>query len=433
MKTIRITGMAVSICFAALYAQETLKNYADKIPLNIGTCVGAAFIQNDQTYINTLKREFNTVVCENDMKAGALQPAQGAFNFTNADKLVAFARQNNMKIRGHTLVWHNQNPNWLSKGSWTRATLLAAMKAHINGVLNHFKGQIIEWDVVNEAFDDNNAGARRSSFWQNTIGNDFIDSAFTYAHQADPAALLFYNDYATCTVNAKSTAIYNMIKTLQTNGIPIHGIGFQSHQQTSDSSSSLLANMKVNFDRFAALGLKISITELDVRMPMPSDQSKLNAQAKVYRMIIQAALATPACRTFMMWGFTDKFSWIPAQFPGEGAACIYDENYQPKSAYAALLDVLKNPTPIAVLYPSLSRAGQKNEKLTFDALGNSVMVHGGKTGVPAYLEMFDLRGAKIAGMQVQNGSCVPISSLSGAQGTYLLRADGSALRINTVK
>jgi endo-1,4-beta-xylanase len=424
---------AFFLCTAALYAQETLKTYADKIPMNIGTCVGTAFYDNDQTYITALTREFNTVVCENEMKAGSVEPTQGVFTFTNADKLVAFAQQNNMKIRGHTLVWYNQNPNWLSKGSWTRATLLAAMKVHITSVVGHYKGKIIEWDVVNEAFDDNGAGARRASFWQTVIGNDYVDSAFVYAHQADPAALLFYNDYATCTINAKSTAIYTMIKTLLANNVPIHGIGFQSHQQTSDSSSSLLANMKVNFDRFANLGLKISITELDVRMPMPSDQSKLNAQAEVYRMFMQVALATPACRTFMMWGFTDKYSWIPATFPGEGAACIYDENYQPKPAYTALLDVLKNPSSIAVRLPGLPWTDHGAAMLTFDAPGNSVLVCNGKTGVPVHLEMFDLRGSKIAGTYVQSGARVPVSSLTSAQGTFILRAGRSVLRINTVK
>ena len=424
---------AIFLCAGVLYAQETLKNYSNKVPLNIGTCVGTAFYDNDQTYITTLTREFNTVVCENEMKAGSVEPTQGTFTFTNADKLVAFAQQNSMKVRGHTLVWYNQNPNWLSKGVWTRTTLLAAMKAHISGVVGHFKGKILEWDVVNEAFDDNGAGARRTSFWQTVIGNDYIDSAFVYAHQADPAALLFYNDYATSTINAKSTAIYNMIKALQTNGVPIHGIGFQSHQMISDSSSSLLANMKANFDRFAALGLKISITELDVRMPVPSDQGKLDAQAKVYRMFMQVALATPACQTFMMWGFTDKYSWIPAQFPGYGAACIYDENYQPKPAYTALLDVLKNPSPIAVQYLRVSSADRGSVMLTLRPSDNSVLLHGGKTGVPVYLEMFDLRGSKIAGKYVQSESRVPISSLNGAQGTYLLRAGSSALRINTVK
>ena len=432
MKTIRMITIAVFFCAGTLFAQETLKNYADKIPLNIGTCVDSNFYQNNQAYITVLKREFNTVVCQNEMKAASLQPTQGTFTFTTPDKLVAFAQQNNMKIRGHVLVWYSQNPNWLANGNWTRTTLLAAMKAHISGVLGHYKGQIFEWDVVNEAFDDNGAGARRSCFWQNIIGNDYVDSAFTYAHQADPAALLFYNDYATCTINAKSTAIYNMINTMLANGVPVHGIGFQSHQQVSDSSSSLYGNMKANFDRFAALGLKISITELDVRMVLPSDQSKLNAQAEVYRMFMQLALAEPSCRTFMMWGFTDQYSWIPAQFPGQGTALIYDANYQPKPAYTALLDVLK--TPIAALLPGLSRAARGNATVTFDALGNAVMVHGGKIGIPLYLEMFDLRGSKTAGMHVQNGCRVPVSSFNVARGTYVLRADGSgAMQIHTVK
>ena len=206
MEPMKMISVAFFCCAGVLSAQETLKNYAGKIPLNIGTCVDSNFYQNTQTYSNIVKREFNTVACENEMKPASLQPTQGTFSFTLADKIVAFAQQNNMKIRGHTLVWHNQNPNWLAKGSWTRATLLAVMKAHINGVLGHYKGKIIEWDVVNEAFDDSGAGARRNTFWQNIIGNDYIDSAFTYAYQADPAALLFYNDYSTCTINAKSTA-----------------------------------------------------------------------------------------------------------------------------------------------------------------------------------------------------------------------------------
>jgi endo-1,4-beta-xylanase len=417
-------------CTGSLWAQETLKTYADKIPLNIGTCVGSAFDSNDQTYINALKREFNTVVCENAMKPYSLQPSQGSFSFTNADKLVAFAQQNNMKIRGHTLVWHNQNPNWLSKGSWTRATLLAAMKAHINGVLSHFKGKIIEWDVVNEAFDDSGAGARRTSFWQNTIGNDYIDSAFVYAHQADPAALLFYNDYSTCTMNTKSTAIYTMIKTMLANNVPIHGIGFQSHQQISDTSTSFFAGMKANFDRFAKLGLKISITELDVRMPLPSNQTALKAQAVVYRGFMQLALATPSCQTFMMWGFSDKYSWIPQQFPGEGAACIYDENFQPKPAYTALLDVLKAPI-ISTRFQGFSRPA--HGPWSFDCESNSILVQDGQPGHPVLLEMFNPKGAKTGEYYSQSGVRTPLTPFNMARGTYILRANGAAARIPLIR
>nr|MCU0609371.1 endo-1,4-beta-xylanase [Chitinispirillaceae bacterium] len=256
--TILLAGLC---CCNFLFAQETLKTHADRLGLNFGTCVGTAFNANEQAYVDILKREFNTVVCENAMKADATEPRQGTFSFTNADKLVAFAQQNSMKIRGHTLVWHNQNPSWLANGTWTRQTLLAAMKAHINGVAGHYRGNIFEWDVVNEAFDDAGAGAMRNSFWRKTIGPDFIDSAFVYAHAADPSALLYYNDYSTITVNAKSTAIYNKIKSMLDNKIPVHGIGFQSHQTIGEYSGSFYNNIKTNLDRFAALGLKIAITE----------------------------------------------------------------------------------------------------------------------------------------------------------------------------
>ena len=434
-KYFKIIALAL-LLNGSVFAQDTLKSYANKIPMNIGACVDSNFYQNNQAYITVLNREFNTVVCQNEMKADALEPTQGVFTFTTADKLVAYAQQNNMKIRGHTLVWYNQNPSWLANGNWTRTTLLAAMKEHISGVLGHYKGKIFEWDVVNEAFDDSGAGARRSCFWQNVIGDDYVDSAFTYAHQADPAALLFYNDYSTCTINAKSTAIYTMIKALLANRVPINGIGFQSHQQVSDSSASLYANMKVNFDRFAALGIKLSITELDVRMLLPSTQTQLNAQAYVYKVFMQLTLAEPSCRTFMMWGFTDKYSWIPSTFPGQGAALIYDENYQPKPAYTALFDVLK--TPLAVAPPPFagpSVAAHGAARLSFDNLSNSVVVRGGKTAHPVHLEMFDLRGSKIAEAYVPGDCRVPVSSFGVAQGTYILRAEGNGamMRMHTTK
>lgn len=158
--------VTVIIVFASVSnAQETLRHYAELRGLNIGTCIFGSTYRNDQTYSTVLKREFNTIVAENEMKASAMQPTQGTFRFTTADQMVDFAVQNNMKVRGHTLVWHAQNPSWLSGGSWTRQTLLAAMKAHITGVLTHYKGKIFEWDVVNEAFSDN-GGVLRGSFWK---------------------------------------------------------------------------------------------------------------------------------------------------------------------------------------------------------------------------------------------------------------------------
>ncbi|MBN2037027.1 MAG: endo-1,4-beta-xylanase [Chitinispirillaceae bacterium] len=418
------TGISISFVitlfsFIAINGQETLKRYADQHVLNIGVAVGTAFYNNEQAYVDVLKREFNTVVCENEMKPNAMQPTQGTFRFTTADRLVSFAQQNNMKIRGHTLVWHNQNPSWLSNGNWTRQTLLAAMKAHINGVLAHYKGKIYEWDVVNEAFDGANL---RSSFWKNVIGEDYIDSAFVYAHRADPEALLFYNDYSTSTVNAKSTAIYNKIKTMLNNGIPIHGIGFQSHQIISEYSSSLYSSLKTNYDRFAALGLKIAITELDVRIPTPTDQTELQTQASMYRIFLQAALATPACKTFMIWGFTDKYSWIPSTFSGYGDALIFDASYQPKPAYTALLDVLKN-YQVGVVKTDRGWGATTGGFLT-----------SGITGTDRAIILFDLRGAKVESYEISDGPLFVHGARRISRQTYIAKTGNSpAARLQPVR
>jgi endo-1,4-beta-xylanase len=334
-------------------AQETLRQYADKIGLSIGTCTGGGmYRRGDANYVNTLKREFNTIVAENEMKASALQPTRGGFNFSTADDMVKFAEENNMKLRGHCLIWHAQNPSWLQSGTWTRETLLEAMKEHIQGVLKHFRAKnkiVFEWDVVNEAFSDGTSGGMRNSFWKKNIGEDFLDSAFTYAHEADPDVLLFYNDYNTSNVTAKSTAVYNKIKKMVENGVPISGVGFQSHQTLEEYTPAFIVSLKENFDRFAALGLKLSITELDIRITMPSDADELAKQADYYKEYMQTVLATPACRTFMIWGFTDSHSWVPGTFPGTGDALIFDKSYKPKPAYTSLLDVLKTYKPAAVL------------------------------------------------------------------------------------
>jgi endo-1,4-beta-xylanase len=349
MVTIRsrvgLFGSILFIVTVSAFSQETLRAYADKIGLNIGTCTGGGMYRRGGDYTTTLKREFNTIVAENEMKASALQPNKGQFNFTTADDMVKFAEENNMKLRGHCLIWHAQNPGWIQSGSWTRETLLEVMKAHITGVITHFKPKnkiVYEWDVVNEAFSDGTSGAMRNSFWKKTIGEDFVDSAFAFAHRADPEIGLFYNDYNTSNITAKSTAVYDKIKKMVENGIPITGVGFQSHQTLEEYTPAFITSLKQNFDRFAALGLKLSITELDIRITLPTDQSELAKQGDYYKEYMQTVLSTPACRTFMIWGFTDAHSWVPGTFKGTGDALIFTSSYQPKPAYTSLLDVLKN-------------------------------------------------------------------------------------------
>ncbi len=384
-------GLFSSILFivsVSAFSQETLRAYADKIGLNIGSCTGGGMYKRAGDYTTTLKREFNTIVAENEMKASALQPNKGRFNFATADDMVKFAEDNKMKLRGHCLIWHAQNPGWIQSGTWTRETLLEVMKAHITGVISHFKAKnktVYEWDVVNEAFSDGTSGAMRNSFWKKTIGEDFIDSAFAFAHRADPDIGLFYNDYNTSNITAKSTAVYNKVKKMVENGIPITGVGFQSHQTLEEYTPAFITSLKENFNRFAALGLKLSVTELDIRITLPTDESELAKQGEYYREYLQTVLSTPACRTFMIWGFTDAHSWVPGTFRGTGDALIYTANYQPKPAYTALLDVLKKYKPAGIGQPINSRTNSDS----FSLIASD-----------GYSSLFNLQGKKVGTVMI---------------------------------
>jgi len=309
--------------------------------ITFGTCVNSQWFygQTGSQYDTILKREFAMVVAENEMKVDAIEPSQNNFNFSNGDKLVNFAMQNNMKVRGHTLVWHAQLPGWMANWNGSRDGLISAMNNHITKTMDRWKGKIAEWDVVNEACDDSGNGLRRS-VWTNKIGNDFIDIAFQTARKADPSALLFYNDYNIEDMGGKSNTAYNMIKSMVQRGIPIDGVGFQSHFINGMSSAQFSA-IEQNIKRYAELGLQVSITELDIRMNDSENQTTgFQTQANNYRSLMEIALRNPNVKTFVVWGFTDKYSWVPGTFPGTGRALIFDSNLNPKPAYDAIKDVL---------------------------------------------------------------------------------------------
>ncbi|MDP4179556.1 MAG: endo-1,4-beta-xylanase [Bacillota bacterium] len=319
-----------------------LRDYVKAKGRLIGTEVTGVFYNNsDATYNNILKKEFSMVVCENEMKFDATEPSQNNFNYSKGDQLATFAQNNGMQMRGHCFVWHSQVPSWVSNGSWNRDSLLAVMNNHITKMMTHFKGKVKEWDVCNECIDDGNGNALRSSVWKNTIGTDFIDKAFQYARQADPDSLLFYNDYNIEDMSSKSNAAYNMIKSMKERGIPIDGVGFQSHFVNGMSASQLNA-IDQNIKRYAAIGVKVSFTETDIRIKSPADTAAYQTQANNYKSLMQICLNNPNCTTFMMWGFTDKYSWIPGTFSGYDNALIYDKSYNPKPAYNALKEALMN-------------------------------------------------------------------------------------------
>ncbi len=332
-------------------AATTLGSAAAASGRIFGTSVQASLLSNAQ-YTNVLSTQFTGVTPENEMKWDTTEPSQGSFNFSSADQIVSFAQSHNMKIRGHTLVWHSQLPSWVSSLSGS-SNVLSAMDNHISTEMNHFKGKIWYWDVVNEAFNDD--GSRRSDVFQNQIGNNYIADAFIAAHAADPSAKLCYNDFNIEGENAKSNAVFNMVQSFKSSGVPIDCVGFQSHLIVGQVPSDFQANLQ----RFAALGVDVQITELDIRMPTPPSSANLNQQANDYSTVVKACMAVSRCTDITVWGVDDGHSWVPNTFPGQGAALLFDANYQPKPAFNAVIQALGGstggtPTPTPTPSPTPS-------------------------------------------------------------------------------
>ncbi|MEV6943236.1 endo-1,4-beta-xylanase [Streptomyces sp. NPDC051172] len=331
------TGAALLFTAPAAHAADTpLRDLAAAKGKVIGTAVTGSKLTG--TYGDLAGAQFNSLTPGNAMKWGSVEPTRGSFDWTEADQIVAFAQAHNQQVRGHTLVWHNQNPSWLTNGSWTAAQLGSLLQNHISTEVGRYKGRITAWDVVNEPFNED--GTHRSDLWYDTLGADYIANALTWAHAADPAAKLYINDYNVEGVNAKSTALYNLVKDLKNRGVPIDGVGLQAHLILGQVPSSLQQNIQ----RFADLGVDVSITELDVRMALPADSTKLAQQAADYRSVLNVCVAVTRCAGVTVWGFTDSDSWVPSTFPGYGAATPYDENYAPKPAYHAIAEALGGTT-----------------------------------------------------------------------------------------
>lgn len=336
---------------ARLGKAQSLRDEADRNHILVGAAVNPALL-GQEPYAATLAREFNMVEPENAMKWTAIEPALDQYNFGPGDAVVAFAEAHHMKVRGHNLLWNVYNPRWLTAGNFTPAQLSKIMRDHITTEVSHYAGRVFAWDVVNEAFDEQ--GALKHSIWYDQPGigekgTGYIEQAFRWAHAADPKALLFYNDYDAEGVNAKSDAIYAMVEDFKRRGVPIDGVGLQSHimgLKTVDIGS-IVANMS----RLAKLGVQIHITELDVGVPIdssgkPQNEADLNQQAEIYGQVAQACAEQPACTAFQTWGFTDKYSWIPGFTRGKyGAALPFDANYQPKPAYRAVMQAFREARP----------------------------------------------------------------------------------------
>ncbi|MEE1928234.1 endo-1,4-beta-xylanase [Streptomyces sp. TRM 70351] len=287
-----------------------------------GTAVAANRL-SEGDYVSTLNNEFNSATAENEMKWDAIQGSRGSFNFAAGDRVVNHARNQGMQVRGHTLVWHSQLPGWV--GNLGAGELRSEMRNHINRVMGHYRGKIAAWDVVNEAFQDGSSGARRNSPFQSKLGNGYIEEAFRMAREADPNTKLCYNDYNTDGINAKSNAVYAMVRDFKARGVPIDCVGFQSH---FNSASPVPGDYQANLQRFADLGVEVQITELDI-------EGSGSSQATSYANVVKACLAVSRCTGITVWGVTDKYSWRSG-----GTPLLFDGNYNKKPAYHSVLSAL---------------------------------------------------------------------------------------------
>jgi endo-1,4-beta-xylanase len=340
-------------------SDQSLRALGARHGLLIGTAVDMQALDDaaDPRYRAIVTSQFSTVTAENVMKWELLEPTRGTYDWKAADELIDFARKNNQRVRGHVLAWQNQLPKWLTdgveKGTIGKDELRTLLQKHITDVVTHFKGKIWQWDVVNEGLSDpwdTPNEIHYKGFWNEHYGPAYVADAFRWARAADRDALLFYNDY---NIEAfgdggpkdKVQFLYQEVKKLLAQGVPIDGIGSQGHLGTQYGNYDAL-QVADTIQRFTDLGLAYAFTEVDIRSQMtPKVKSgdsaevnpRLQASAANFSALLQACLANRHCLSFTFWGFTDKHSWIPTWDFGsgkgaEGMATLYDENYAPKRA-----------------------------------------------------------------------------------------------------
>ncbi|GGQ13412.1 non-reducing end alpha-L-arabinofuranosidase family hydrolase [Streptomyces roseolilacinus] len=332
-----------------------------------GTAVAAGRL-GDPAYTAIADREFNMITPENEMKWDAIQPSRGTFTFGSADRIVDRAVARGQRLRGHTAVWHSQLPSWV--GSIRDAkTLRGVMNHHVTTLMSRYKGKIYAWDVVNEAFADGGSGRLRDSVFQKVLGDGFIEEAFRTARAADSSAKLCYNDYSIENwSDAKTQGVYRMVKDFKSRGVPIDCVGFQSHFGTGGPPASF----KTTLASFAALGVDVQITELDIAQASPTH----------YANAVGACLSVARCTGITVWGVRDSDSWRSDESP-----LLFDRGGKPKPAYTAVMNAFRSGSGAA---PAAPAAGTGEVRGV--ASGRCVDVPGSATANGTRVQLWDCSG-----------------------------------------
>lgn len=313
------------------------------LPFKFGAAISAGLMRSNAAYKGVVSKEFNSITTENAMKMSFIHPGINTYNWTDADFLVDFAVQNGKRVHGHTLNWYKNPPAWVTSFQGDSVAWEGLLKTHIQTIVARYKGRVASWDVVNEAFEDN--GTLRNSIWVQKLGSDYIARCFQYAHEADPEALLFYNDFGHEYGPTKRTAILNLLTALKNRGIPVHGIGMQMHTRVNRPDADLAKAIETA----AATGLLVHISELDVAVNPDNNQNMTwtdaiaSQQALKYKNIVKAYNAIPKAQQFGIttWNVSDADSWIPGQYNRPDWPLPFDAKYERKPAYQGILDGVK--------------------------------------------------------------------------------------------
>jgi GH35 family endo-1,4-beta-xylanase len=289
------------------------------------------------------------------------QPQQGIWDFSDMDRIVNYARANELKVRGHALVWGlpdggiigqdwSPTPAWVYNGNFSREEMIRIMYDHMTTVMKRYGNQVDEWVVVNESASWESGGGFADNIWKERIGEDYVELAFKKAKELAPNAILILNEYGSDymgqTNYGREDNIYNHVKKLVEAGVPIDAIGLEFHLTIPVEpweTELTIDKIVANFERYAKLGLKVYATELDVRIKEPVTQEKLDAQAKAYATVMEAVLLSDACESISVWGYSDAYSWVDTfnTFPGYVNACMFDISIDPKPVYDSVIEVLK--------------------------------------------------------------------------------------------
>lgn len=328
-----------------------MRNHARK-GLKVGVAVAGGGHLNADGSIDGLSdqqraviaREFSSLSPENQTKWEFLHPEQGRYNFAGGDTIFEFAAQHGQVVRGHTLFWHSQNPEWLEQGQFSEGELREILRDHILTVAGRYRGRVQQWDVANEVFHEDGTLRLEGNIWLRELGPEILADAFRWAAEADPHAYLFFNDYNVEGLNAKSDAYFELAHKLREQGVRVDGFSAQAHLSLAYPFPDTMA---ANFARFDKAGFHTAVTELDVRGPVPAytvaaNMSEENRviQAEWYGRVADICSATPGCLSLTVWGLLDEQSWVPGVFPGEGDALMFEGDFAKKPAYYALRSAL---------------------------------------------------------------------------------------------